>query len=118
MREQDGKRYTISEASEATGVARHLLRQWEARFQPMLHPKRNRAGRRYYEDSDIEIVRRIKFLLRQEGMTTEGARTRLIEELRGEGRPRSDREALDLVRKIEEEVAAMLDALSLGSDAK
>lgn len=111
MAELEDKRYSISEVSEIVDVSQHLLRQWETRFSPMLRPKRTRTGQRYYERSDIDVVRRIKTLIRDEGMTTPGARVRLLEELRGEGRPRSDREALEIVRAIETEVQAMLERL-------
>lgn len=111
MAEQDDRRYSISEVSEELDIPQHLLRQWEKRFSPMLRPKRTRTGQRYYERSDIDLIRRIRTLLRDEGMATSGARLRLLEELRGEGRPRSDREALELARAIESEVQAMLDLL-------
>jgi hypothetical protein len=46
---------------------------------------------------------RIKTLLRHEKMTVAGARLKLAEELHGIGRPRSNREALELARQIERE---------------
>jgi DNA-binding transcriptional MerR regulator len=110
MARDPGRRHTISEVSERTGVAVHLLRQWEERF-PQLRPRRTRSNRRYYTEDDIAIVQRIKELLRQEGMTTDGARRRLAQELDGEGRPRTTREMLDLVDHIEQEVRAMLDLI-------
>ena len=105
------KRYSISEVAEITGVPQHLLRQWEERFSPLLRPRRTRTNQRYYEKGDIEIVRRIKYLIRQEGLTSEGARTQLAKELRGEGRPRSDREAIELLHQIESEIQAMFDLI-------
>ena len=44
-------------------------------------------------------------------MTSEGARTQLAKELRGEGRPRSNREAIELLHQIESEIQAMLDLI-------
>jgi DNA-binding transcriptional MerR regulator len=110
MARDPGRRHTISEVSERTGVAVHLLRQWEERF-PQLKPRRTRTNRRYYTEEDIAVVQRIRELLRQEGMTTEGARRRLADELRGEGSPRTNQEMLDLVDHIEREVRAMLDQI-------
>lgn len=104
------RRYGIREVSELIEVPDYLLRQWEERFPP-LRPKRDRAGRRYYLATDIEVARRIKQLLRYEKMTTEGARARLQQELQGEGRPRTRKEALDLIDKIETEIDALLDIL-------
>ena len=104
------RRFGISEVSAMTEVPIHVLRQWEVRFS-QLKPKRNRANRRYYFEADISIVRRIKELLWYDKMTTSGAQKRLEQEVRGEGRPQSRQEALDLVDKIESEVRSMLDTL-------
>jgi len=106
----EGKRYAISEVSEMTGVAPHVLRQWEERF-PQLKPRRDRANHRFYSAGDLEIVRRIKQLLYQEKMTTEGAKRRLAQELRGEGRPKTRQEAVELLEKIEAEARALLALL-------
>ena len=107
---QDDRRYSISEVSELTGVEQYVLRQWESRF-PQLKPKRTRAGRRWYAATDISIVRRIKYLLWHEGLTTEGAVKRLDQELHGHGRPQTSEEALRLLDKIEAEARSLLDLL-------
>lgn len=104
------RRYSIREVSELIEVPDYLLRQWEGRFSP-LRPKRDHAGRRYYLAADIEVARRIKQLLRYEKMTTEGARARLQQELQGEGRPRTRKEAIELIDTIESEIDALLDIL-------
>lgn len=104
------KRLSIREVSEMTEVPDYVLRQWESKFPP-LKPKRDRAGRRYYLRKDVEIVRRIKQLLWHERMSTEGARIRLMQELRGEGRPKTRREAIEILDRMEAEVRAMLDLL-------
>ncbi|MBX3178142.1 MAG: MerR family transcriptional regulator [Candidatus Hydrogenedentes bacterium] len=101
------RRLRISEVSEMTGVAIHLLRQWEEKI-PQLKPKRDRANRRYYLEKDIEIVRRVKHLVRHEKMALDGVRLRIAQEMHGEGRPRTKQEAIDLVDRIEGEVRAML----------
>ncbi len=106
----EDRRYGIAEVSQLTGVHDYVLRQWEARF-PQLKPGRDRANRRFYKPADIAVVRRIKQLLWHEKMTTKGARVRLAEELRGEGRPRTRQEALDILDKMEEEIRTMLDLL-------
>jgi DNA-binding transcriptional MerR regulator len=65
--------YSISEVSELTGLDQHVLRYWETEF-GQLRPKKNRAGRRVYTDSDIRMVLEIQRLLREEKFTIEGAR--------------------------------------------
>lgn len=104
------RRLRISEVSEMTGVAVHLLRQWEERI-PQLKPKRDRANRRYYLEKDVEIVRRIKHLVRHEKMGLDGVKIRIAQELHGEGRPRTRQEAIELIDRIETEVRAALQLL-------
>jgi DNA-binding transcriptional MerR regulator len=104
------RRYSISEVSELVDVPIYVLRQWEAKI-PQLRPKRNRSNRRYYLPADIEIVRRIKRLLRHEKMTLDGVRLRLAEELHGDGRVESRQEAIDLIDRIQVETRRLLDRL-------
>ena len=104
------RRMRIGEVSEMTGVAVHLLRQWEEKI-PQLKPKRDRANRRYYLEKDVAIIRRIKHLVRHEKMGLDGVKIRIAQELHGEGRPRTRQEAIDLVDRIEDEVRAMLSLL-------
>ena len=107
-KKEEDRRYSISDVSEMTEVPQHVLRQWEERF-PQLRPKRTRTNRRYYTTKDVEVVRRIRELLWHERMTTEGARVRLAQEVRGEGRPRTRAELVDLIDRMEEIVREMLD---------
>ena len=115
MPDLDDRRYAIAEVSELVGVPSHVLRQWESRIGPF-KPRRDRANRRIYSVGDIEIARRIKQLLRDEKMTTKGAAKRLEEELKGEGRPKTNTETLDLIDKIDEEVRAIVDILDKYED--
>jgi DNA-binding transcriptional MerR regulator len=78
--------YSISEVSEKTGLAPHVLRYWETEFKE-LHPKKNRAGNRVYTQDDLDILERIQRLLREDKYTLEGARQALR---RGEGGPDMD----------------------------
>jgi DNA-binding transcriptional MerR regulator len=78
--------YSIGEVSELTGLPPHVLRFWETEFPP-LHPKKNRAGNRAYTAADLDVVRRIQRLLRDDKYTIEGARQALARELRGEAAP-------------------------------
>ena len=104
------RRYSIAEVSEMVGVPAYVLRQWEKQV-PELRPRRDRANRRYYLPDDIGIARRIYELTRRDKLTLAGARKRIIEELRGEGRPQTRQEAIDLADKIEAEVRRLLDLL-------
>ena len=74
-----GKRYfTIGEVSELCDVKPHVLRYWEQEFSE-LKPVKRRGNRRYYQHHDVELVRRIRSLLYEQGFTISGARQRLAD---------------------------------------
>ena len=50
----------------------HTLRFWETKFK-QLKPSILAGGRRYYSKKNIEIVRMIIFLLKEQGLTINGA---------------------------------------------
>ena len=62
---------TIGELSSELGVAQHILRYWETKF-PQLRPMQRAGNRRYYRPQDVELARRIKRLLSEEGYTVRG----------------------------------------------
>ena len=68
--------FTIGEASDLCLVKPHVLRYWEQEF-TQLSPSKRRGNRRYYQHSDIILVRNIKKLLYDRGFTIEGARSQL-----------------------------------------
>jgi|TARA_B110000211_G_C13822366_1_gene439831 DNA-binding transcriptional MerR regulator len=50
----------------------HTLRFWETRFK-QLKPTILNGGRRYYSEKDIKIIKMIIFLLKDQGLTINGA---------------------------------------------
>ena len=70
---QSGKMYRIGEAARALDLQTSVLRFWEGEF-PGLHPVRTPKGQRLYTEQDMEMLRRIRSLLHEQGMTIEGAR--------------------------------------------
>ena len=62
---------TIGELSQELGVAQHILRYWETKF-PQLRPMQRAGNRRYYRPADVELARRIHWLLNREGYTVRG----------------------------------------------
>jgi|TARA_B110000305_G_C19210359_1_gene525555 DNA-binding transcriptional MerR regulator len=54
----------------------HVLRYWEQEF-PQLNPSTRRGNRRYYQQEDVLLVRKIRELLYFEGFTIQGAKLRL-----------------------------------------
>lgn len=72
--------YKIGEACKALGIQPYVLRYWETEF-PALTPSKSRSGQRVYSEKELEIIRRIKELLYEEGYTIAGAKKKLEAEL-------------------------------------
>lgn len=68
--------FTISEVSHLCAVEAYVLRYWEQEF-PQIKPAKRRGNRRYYQQRDVLLIRRIKKLLYEDGFTIEGARVQL-----------------------------------------
>ncbi|MCB0711346.1 MAG: MerR family transcriptional regulator [Ignavibacteriae bacterium] len=71
--------YSISEVSKMVDLEQYVLRYWEREFS-QLRPQKNRAGNRIYTEKDIEIIRLIKRLTREDRYTISGAR-QVLEQL-------------------------------------
>src|ERR1700726_3451618 len=72
--------YKIGEACKALGIQPYVLRYWETEFPP-LSPSKSRSGQRVYSEKELEVIRRIKQLLYDEGYTIAGAKKKLEGEL-------------------------------------
>ena len=78
----DKKTYiTISEVAKKLGLVdskngklqTHTIRYWETQFK-QLKPKIMAGKRRYYSAKDLMIIERIKFLLKEKGLTINGVK--------------------------------------------
>lgn len=62
---------TISEAAEVIGAPQHVLRFWETKF-PFIAPLKRAGGRRFYRPQDLVLLKAVKRLLHDEGLTIKG----------------------------------------------
>ena len=69
---------TISEVATELGVPQHVLRFWESKFS-QVRPLKRGGGRRYYRPEDVVLLRRVRALLYDDGMTIRGVQ-RLLRE--------------------------------------
>ena len=51
----------------------HVLRYWEKEFK-QIKPKIFNGNRRYYDVKDVELLKKINFLLKEQGMTIKGVK--------------------------------------------
>ena len=68
--------YKIGEACKLLDIQPYVLRYWETEF-AALEPQKSQSGQRVYTDAEIEVIRRIKRLLYEEGYTIAGAKKKL-----------------------------------------
>lgn len=68
--------YSISEVSKIADIEQYVLRYWETEFE-QLTPQKNRAGNRIYTNKEIQLILKIKSLLRDKKFTIEGAKKNL-----------------------------------------
>ena len=54
-------------------LSTHTLRYWEKEFK-QIKPKILSGNRRYYDKSNINLLKKIKFLLKDQGMTINGVK--------------------------------------------
>lgn len=68
--------FSITEVASMLGVNASLLRFWEKEFK-QIKPKTNSRGKRLYNAKDIQIVRSVYVLVKEQGFTLDGARKAL-----------------------------------------
>ena len=66
--------YTIGEVAELLGESTSLVRFWSDNFTDFIHPRRNNKGNRLFSPEDVEMFKKIHFLVKERNLTLEGAR--------------------------------------------
>lgn len=66
--------YSISEVADMFNVAETLLRYWEKEFPTFITPRKSGRQIRQYTEENIEQVRLVYHLVKEKGMTLQGAR--------------------------------------------
>ena len=64
--------YSMGEVAEMFDVNASLIRHWESQFS-VIRPKRNKKGNRLFSPQDVENLKLIYHLVKERGMTLEGA---------------------------------------------
>lgn len=102
--------YSVGEVAEMLGVSESLLRFWEKEF-PQITPKKAGRGIRQYRQEDIETLKLIYYLVKERGMTLQGARQRLEDNPKSSA-TESNFELVERLKAIREELVSMRDALN------
>ncbi len=70
--------YSIGEVAEMFQVNPSLIRFWEKEFD-IIKPKKNKKGNRFFTVQDIDNFRLIYHLVKEKGLTLQGARKKIKE---------------------------------------
>ena len=103
--------YTMGEVAEMFDVNTSLIRHWESQFS-ILRPKRNKKGNRLFSPQDVEHLKMIYHLVKECGMTLEGAKKALRKgnAVTAVGRDTELMERLQRIRSLLAEVREELKA--------
>lgn len=70
--------YSIGEVARMFNVNTSLIRFWEKEFD-IIKPKKNKKGNRFFTKQDIDNFHLIYFMVKEKGMTLNGAKKKLKE---------------------------------------
>lgn len=105
--------YSMGEVTEMFDVNPSLIRYWGEQFKEIA-PKRNKKGNRMFTPADIETLKMIYHLVKERGMTIEGARKALRAKRADESVPRE----VELLERLQRLRAMLLQVREgLGADA-
>ena len=96
--------YKMGEAAEILGEETSTVRFWANTFSKHIKPERNAKGNRMFSPKDMDTLRTISFLVREQGLTLDGVAKKLD----------GDRDGLDAKMKVIEKlqgIKSMLEEL-------
>ncbi len=91
----------MGETAEILGENVSAVRYWSNYFEQFVKPLRNAKGNRLYHPEDIETLKQIQFLLKEQGLTLEGAVQRMKDDRRSVERRVK---ALDILKGIKSDL--------------
>ena len=105
--------YTMGEVAEMFDVNTSLIRHWESQFS-ILRPKRNKKGNRLFSPQDVEHLKMIYHLVKECGMTLEGAKKALRkgDAVTSVGR---DTELMERLQRIRSQLVEVREELKSGA---
>ena len=100
--------YTISEVAELLGENISLVRFWSQKFPQFIKPVRNKKGNRLFTSADVEHYKLIYHLVKEQGLTLEGAAKRMSDNKSGEDRSLEVVASLNRIREDLLEIKEMI----------
>lgn len=108
--------YTMGEVAEMFDVNASLIRHWESKFD-CIRPRKNKKGNRLFSESDIERLKQIYHLVKERGMTLDGA-NKVMKTSSKENDLGRDTEMLERLQRIRAALVEVREELKLGVGEK
>ena len=106
--------YSMSEVAEMFDVNQSLIRYWESKFD-CLRPKKNKKGNRMFRPEDIEHFKMIYHLVKECGMTLDGAKRAMKQQ--GTGEVSRNAELLERLQSVRSMLVEVREILKDGGDS-
>lgn len=100
--------YSIGEVAQLFNVNTSLIRFWANTYPDILKPQKNKKGNRLFTPVDVENLKLIYHLVKERGMTLEGARKRIKENKYGEDKTLQVVESLTKMKELLLEIKELL----------
>ena len=100
--------YTIGEVADLLGENTSLVRFWAQKFPDFIKPARNKKGNRLFTADDVSNFKLIYYLVKERGMTLEGAQNRMKDNKDGVDRRVDVIESLTEIKDRLQEIQKML----------
>jgi len=104
--------YSMGEVAEMFDVNTSLIRHWESQFS-ILRPKRNKKGNRLFSPEDVENLKMIYHLVKERGMTLEGAK-KALRKVPSESGVDRDAELMERLQRIRALLVEVREDLKAG----
>ncbi len=104
--------YTMGEVAEMFDVKASLIRHWESKFS-CIRPRKNKKGNRLFTPEDIERLKQIYHLVKERGMTLDGANKVMRSSAKMTDVSR-DTEMLERLQRIRAALVEVREELKLG----
>ena len=105
--------YSMSEVAEMFDVNQSLIRYWESKFD-CLRPKKNKKGNRMFRPEDIENFKVIYHLVKECGMTLDGAKRAMKQQ--GSEKVSRNAELLEKWQSVRAMLIEVREILKTGED--
>src|SRR5574344_2043950 len=100
--------YTIGEVAKILGENTSLVRFWSTTFSDFIKPARNKKGNRLFTADDLANFKIIHHLVKERGMTLEGAGKRMRDNKEGEDKTVDIIASLNNIKKQLQEIKEMI----------